>query len=637
MGNHKKQRIKNHCDNNLDQSTYETFVHMAQPFTNNIPAVDFHGSCGNQVLGGDAFANQRYTECRLSKIAEDGMLCGIDKNTVDMVLNYSDDEYMPTVLPGLFPYLLVNGCKGIGVSIANCHIPHNFNETIELILDYLSTGVFHDEQYFPDFPTGGRIITDKNDLVRINKTGKGKVVCEAVYTIAGNEINFTEFPYQTNIGDIQEEIAEFVDKTKFSAIVSFNNKSDKDNLCLNVKVDKGVDPNEVIDILFKNTSLKKQYDVNQVAIVGKTPRLMSTKEIVDKYLEHTIDCLKKECVFDREKMRVNIDKLTAILRAIDNIDAVINIVRNSSTYDESIDTLVSELSFSKEQARVVLDMKISRLNKLNKNEIEKNIKECRETLDRANKILSSDKEQKKVIVKRLKVLLKNFSSERKSIIGKRENIVKINTIAKKYAVHIKNDVSGVYLYKNDGDEYEDSDVVLVLSSKGKFYRISIDDIPFNKFKKDIPVSENSLVSLDNGEHLMYICNKKESLYVIATKNGKIKKGSISEFFGTVRNLNGISAIKLAENDSVIATFLLDDDDCCIVTDYINGKTANRSYCPLYLVPLQKKSSSGVINVKYNNSLVINEVAIVPHKGVDIDKQNGVKWTGKRQTIRYKQI
>lgn len=229
---------------------YETFARMSQPFTNNIPEVDFHGSNGNVILGGDAIAADRYTEARLSPIVEAGMLTGINKQVVPMQLNFSEDDQWPKVFPAVFPRLLVNGAQGIGVSLSNVWLPHGFSETAELILRYIKTGELDEDNYYPDFPTGGTII-NKDELATINKTGRGKVIIESKYRTNGQEIDFYELPYQVFIEPVIDEIKKAIAEEKVTGIADVYNKSDKKRISLVVTCMPGVDVYKVVTQLFQ--------------------------------------------------------------------------------------------------------------------------------------------------------------------------------------------------------------------------------------------------------------------------------------------------------------------------------------------------------------------------------------------------
>ena len=276
---------------------YETFARMSQPFTNNIPEVDFHGSNGNVILGGDAIAADRYTEARLSPIVECGMLSGIDKRVVPMQANFSEDDEWPRVLPAVFPRLLVNGAQGIGVSLSNVWLPHSFSESAELLLHYIETGELDEDNFYPDFPTGGTII-NKNELATINKTGRGKVIIESKFRISGHEIDFYELPYQVFIEPVIDEIKKAIDEEKVTGIADVYNKSDKKRISLVVTCLPGIEPLKVVNQLFAATNLRKQFNANQNGIISKTPVMITLKKYADTYIEHNTGCIKREYEYD---------------------------------------------------------------------------------------------------------------------------------------------------------------------------------------------------------------------------------------------------------------------------------------------------------------------------------------------------
>ena len=254
-----------------DSSVYDTFARMSQPWINNVPEVDWHGANGSQV-GGPECASARYTEARLAKAVEEGYFSNIKKNTVPMILNFSEDEEWPEVFPAIFPRLMVNGSQGIGVTIANHWAPNNLGEVANKIIEYLDTNKVSCDDIYPDFPSGGQIINRK-DLAEIYKTGKGKIILRGKVEISGESILITELPYQVYVEPFIDEIKELVNKEEITGIRDIYNKSDKHRLLIEIECDKS--PATILRILFGKTSLQKSYNPNQYALVGKTPQLLN--------------------------------------------------------------------------------------------------------------------------------------------------------------------------------------------------------------------------------------------------------------------------------------------------------------------------------------------------------------------------
>lgn len=559
-----------------DVAIYETFARMSQNFTNNVPEIDFHGANGNIILGGDSIAHQRYTEARLSPIVEEGMFKGIDKNAVDMVLNFSEDAKMPKVLPAVFPRLLVNGAQGIGVSISNVWIGHNFKETGELILKYIKEGILDEDNYYPDFPTGGTIV-NKNDLAAINKTGKGKVIVEAAYEINGNEINFYEMPYQVYIEPVIEQIKQGVESDKIHGIVDVFNKSDKNRISLVVACGRSADVEKTLVEIFSNTDLRKQYNANQNGLVGKTPVLLNLKQVVDVYIEHNCNCIKREYEYDSEKAKSRIHILEGLLKAISNIDEVIEIIRKDKT---PAATLKSTFDLDDEQVKAILDMRLARLSKLEVDKVKDELQEKKDLLDECEKVVSSLDEQKNILIQRLSNLVKKYGTPRRTKV-EQKTILKSETIKTKEA-ELLQDV--VVLLDNNGyikcipiNSYRSRkkdncfktttfDMVLAFSSLGKVYRIKAGSIK-QCGQNDKGTAAGAIFNLEAGEKILNIFNSdidENHPYIsFFTLGGQVKKTEKIEYIGTIQNLKGMKACGLKDGDVILSVFETNGDYACV--------------------------------------------------------------------------
>ena len=558
---------------------YETFVRMSQPFTNNLPEVDFHGANGNIILGGDSFAAERYTEARLSKITEGGMLYGVNKDNVDMILNFSEDEKWPKVLPAIFPRLLVNGTQGIGVSLANFFVPHNFKETSDLILNYIKTGELDEDNYFPDFPTGGTIV-NQSELATINKIGKGKVVVEAKYTIKGQEINFYEMPYQVYIEPVIEEIKTAYENEKLIGFQDISNRCDKNHISLVVKCKRGADPKVLVESLFSNSSLRKQYNVNQNGIISKTPILLNLKQIVDVYIEHNTNCIKREYQFDYDRAMERIHILEGLLIALDNIEEVIEIIRNDKTPAE---TLMITFGLDEKQVKAILDLKLARLAKLEVDKLVQEKKEKEEFAAKCQIVIQSEDEQKNILVSRLSKLAEKYGSPRRTEIIQKD-VTKQVAGKKKVEEEAKDIVVSFnplgYLlatptsqYRSNGfDSFKTTtkDLMLLFSNQGKFYRISGKDIK-ECGSKEKGTAIGSIIKLAEGEKIINVfsmnINDKRPYLMFIMENGIVKKIDKTEFIGTTRNLNGMVAVKLKDDATVVN---IAETNGCIVTLVTDG-------------------------------------------------------------------
>ena len=561
---------------------YETFARMSQPFTNNVPEVDFHGANGNIILGGDALAADRYTEARLSKITEEGMLKGIDKNNVPMLWNFSEDEQWPQVLPAVFPRLLVNGCQGIGVSVANVFLPHSFTETANLILKYLKENVLDEKEYYPDFPTGG-IIINQNELSIINKTGKGRVILEANYTINNNEIVFYEMPYQVYIEPVIETIKEKIEDGTIEGVSDILNKSDKKRIALVIECQKGYKPEKIVEQLFQNTPLRSQYNANQNGIISKTPILLNLRQIVDCYIEHNLECIQKEFQFDLDKTNARIEILEGLIAALANIDDIVNIIRKSDSPIEAKNTLMDKYSFTENQAKSILDMKLARLTKLDGVKLNDELQEKQKYAAKCVEIVESEDSRKQVLIERLTELRDKFGDKRRTKVIQKTITKKAKNGTTKSADPVEDVVITYnpvgYLQRIPVASYRKSnfqsfkltteDLVLLFSNQGRFFRISPKDVK-SCGMKDKGTAIGSIIKLNQGEKIIgvfsSIIDEKHPYLTFVLKNGIIKKSEKCEFIGNTRNLTGMTAIKLKGDSFVIGIQETNGNDIVIGTE-----------------------------------------------------------------------
>ena len=523
---------------------YETFVRMSQDFTENNPEVEFHGNNGNAVLGGDSFANARYTECRLSPMTEEFMLNGVDSHAVDMIWNFSEDEQWPSVLPSVFPRLLVNGTQGIGVSISSFMCGHNLNETVDLIVDYLKSGKYDDSSYMPDFPTGG-ILVNPQDVGKINKTGRGKIVLESRYEVNDRVIKFTELPFQVYLEPVIDEIKKAIESGKLSGIKRVINASDKNGLCLEVECRPDSSPDDVAANLMAVTSLRKQYNVIQRAIVSKTPELLPTREIVDVYVSHNLECIRRIAECTRGKLNERVHILHGFMKAMSSIDDIVSIVRGSKDQKDSKASLMSTFGFSDIQAKAILDMRLSKLSSLEVNAIKNELDDKQAAVVNLDKLLSSEKEQKKELISRLKSLKRKYGNERRTKIMQKDEIEMIDSSSQRYHIEFDKRLGSVTKQECNDGEYRDFDTLVLLADNGKTFRIKVSDIPKNDYGYQL-----SLIVLNK-----VIAINPTNAYFI-TRDGKIKLSHIlQQFAGSTRNKNGMSAIRLGDGDDIIETFV----------------------------------------------------------------------------------
>ena len=547
---------------------YETFARMSQPFTNNIPEVDFHGSNGNVILGGDAIAADRYTEARLAPIVEQGMLGNIQKSVVPMQSNFSEDDEWPTVLPAIFPRLLVNGAQGIGVSLSNVWLPHSFSESAELLLRYIETGELDEDNFYPDFPTGGTII-NKDELAAINKTGRGKVIIESKFKISGHEIDFYELPYQVFIEPVIDEIKKAIEEEKITGIADVYNKSDKKRISLVVTCIPGIEPLKIVAQLFAATNLRKQFNANQNGIISKTPIMITLKKYADTYIEHNTGCIKREYEYDLEAAQKRIHILEGLSIALEDIDNVIELIKSSNNKTIAATNLCEKYHLSYEQADAILKMTLSRLTNMDQIAIANELQEKKQLALTCQEVIESYKKQTEILSERLRDLVKKFGDKRRTSVIQKD-IPKVST-AKKAKELIIEDVIVTrtmqgYLKSIPVKAYRETkiniekvkartdDIILLFSSLGKMYRLKVGEIK-QCAATDKGTALGAILSLEPNEKILYMTNmnidQKHPYITGVTERGLVKKSDKTIFIGSTQNKRGMKCAGLNEGDTFI--------------------------------------------------------------------------------------
>lgn len=571
-----------------DVAVYETFARMSMPWINNIPEVDWHGANGNQIIG-NAPASSRYTEARLSKAAEDGMLQGIKKNNVPMITNFSEDEEWPEVFPAIFPRLLVNGCQGIGYTIANVWLPCSLKETTDAIINYINTGRIDNNSVKPDFPSGG-IIINGQELYKINETGKGKVILRAKTEIKNNSIFITELPYQIYVEPLIDEIKKLIINDEIVGIKDILNKSDKKRLLIEIECESGKATN-ILNKLFTLTDLQKTYNANQYALVGKVPKLLNLKDYFDIYISHNTECIKKEYEFDLNKAKNRSEIVEGLLKALEDIDNIIALIKKSNNSSGAQINLIKKYSFTENQAKAIVDMKLGRLAHLESVELNEEKIQLINTISNINNILSNSKELEKVLIDRLISFTNKYGKDRHTEITtiSNDNATEENSpaVIEKVVVTISQNgnikrisANNFKVQKRGGKgpknkeeialtslSINTNEYLLIFTSKGKMYKIFVNDIPEDQ--KGIMIQ--NLIALEDDEKIMAVTKQEKSkkYVVFITKNGYLKKTAFEEYSNLKRN-SGIIAIKLNPNDTITNVLFMDDEEIMLVTKNGNG-------------------------------------------------------------------
>lgn len=628
--------IGNWWPHNAD-ATYGTLVRMAQPFVENNLEIDFQGAVGNEILGQQSYGSSRYTEMRLSLLAEEGMFVGVEKNNSEMIMNYTQDKQWPKTLPALFPRLLVNGSIGLGVGMSQYWIGHNLIETADLICNYIKTGDIDFDNYYPDLPTGG-IIVNKDELGKINKTGKGRVIVEAKYQSYEDEhkIVFTEFPYQVYLEELIVKIKDLYNKEKIHTIEDVINSSDKKGIGITIYVNPAYSNEQCLNELFQETPLRSQYNVNQNGIIKQIPEMVNLQQTVDVYVGHNLGCIQKEFQYDFEKAKSRIEILEGLLKATASINKVISLIQNSTDSIEAKKRLIQELELSDDQAKAVLDMKLVRLSGLDSLKLNEELEEKKRVAEFCNEVIQSKDKQKEILIERLSALAKKYGKPRKTEVIQKD-IVKV-TKAKAKKEEIPQDIvvtfDGNYIKavpvaqyrtkKNASiDEFKTitTELVYCFSSLGKVYRITAKDIGLCG-TADKGKAIAAILKMEQGEKIIKCfsnkIDEKHPYLTFVTKQGMVKRSEKSLYLGTTRNLNGIKAIGLSDGDIVLFIQETNGDTISIMTQ--------NKYClsfKLDEIRVTGKTAKGMIGIKLTEGDCVTDVAInnLP-KGSVIQKRAG---------------
>ena len=570
-----------------DTSIYGALVRLSQNWVMRYPLIDFHGNNGN--IAGDGPAHYRYTEARLPKLVEDGMLAGLKKKNVDFMLTYDEANEEPVTLPAIFPNLLCNPNTGIGVAMACNWLPHNLNEVAQAINDYLDGK----EPMLPgpDFPTGGLII-NQNDLPNIIKTGHGSVRVRGKYKIDKRQIVFYEIPYGVSTESLLAEIGKACEAKEIEGITDIRDESNKKGLRIVFECSKDIAPEAVVMQLFAKTDLQTSISYNQVALIDKTPTELGLKDCIKIYVEHNIDCICREAKFDLEKALARKEIVDGLIKALEDIDNVIAIIKKSESAAKAKIALMEAYKFTDAQAQAIVDMKLGRLANLEKIELQEEHKELEDKINLLNSLISSHDLQEKELRNRLATIVKKYGDARRTEITqidiKPEEKEKANIIPEDVAVivsqngEIKRIPSAsfkVQKRKGKGVKTEDQtimtafatntlDTLLIFSSKGKMYRTVVNNIPVGtNSSKGTPIA--SLIKLDDANEKIVavtsLATGADAKYIIfVTKNGMIKKSTLEEYFKTKRN-SGILAINLKEGDSIASIAFVNEEDIVLAS------------------------------------------------------------------------
>ena len=611
-----------------DASVYDAMVRMAQTFSLRYPLIDGHGNFGS--IDGDPAAAYRYTEARMSKISE-LMLTDIEKNTVDFMPNFDDRLQEPTVLPSRIPTLLINGSSGIAVGMATNIPPHNLTEVINGIIKIIDDDNVTDEQLMqiikgPDFPTGG-LILGREAIKQAYTTGRGKITMRAEAEIEESsngrqKILVTSLPYQVNKAKLIENIADLVKEKRIDGISELRDESDRENAVrIHIGLKKDANARVVLNQLYKNTQMQDTFGVIMLALVDGEPKILTLRQCLDYYIDHRKNVILRRTKFELDKALARAHILEGLRIAIDNIDEVIRIIRES--YDDAKEQLMARFGLSDIQAQAILDMRLKTLSGLQREKIEEEYQELLKLIAHLREILSSEKLVFDIIKEELTEIKQKYGDERltkivaaegefneEDLIKNEETVVALTHFG--YIKRMPIDtyrsqkrggkgISGISTREEDFVKQifiaNTHDTVLFFTNKGKLYRLRGFEIPeAGRTAKGTAIV--NLLSLDPGEKVSAVIPvktfKDAKFLIMGTKSGLIKKTPLEEYDSNRKT--GLLAINLKDDDELIDVRLTDGENNIVL---VTTKGMCITFDEKDVRPVGR-SAQGVIGIKLDD-------------------------------------
>ena len=580
-----------------DSSIYGALVNMAQDWSTRYPLVDGHGNFGS--VDGDGAAAMRYTEARLSKISME-MLADINKDTVDFVPNFDETEKEPSVLPSRFPNLLVNGTSGIAVGMATNIPPHNLREVIGAVVKIIDNRVEEDRDTSineildivkgPDFPTGAEIL-GTSGINEAYRTGRGKIRVRSVTNIESmangkNRIVVTELPFMVNKARLIEKIAELVKDKRIDGITHIADESSREGMRINIELRKDVNPNVILNQLYKHTQLQDTFGVIMLALVNNEPRVLNLLDMLKYYLRHQEDVVTRRTKYELNKAEERAHILKGLLIALDNIDRVIEIIRGSANVQDAKASLIEEFALDDVQAQAIVDMRLRALTGLERDKIEKEYAELMARIEYLKEILADEKKLLGVIKEEITLISDKYGDDRRTKIGydefdiNMEDLIPVSdtVITMTHLGYIKRMTPDNFRSQNRGGkgikgmQTLDEDFIeeifmstthnylMFFTSFGRVYRMKAYEIP-EAGRTARGTAIINLLHLQPGEKISAVIPIKEwnddAYLVMATKNGVIKKTPMSDY-NNIRK-TGLQAIVLRDDDELIEVKVTDGE------------------------------------------------------------------------------
>ncbi|WP_016838100.1 DNA topoisomerase IV subunit A [Ureibacillus thermosphaericus] len=637
-----------------DSSVYEAMVRLSQDWKARYPLIEMHGNNGS--VDGDPPAAMRYTEARLSVVAAE-MLKDIDKQTVDFVPNFDDQDTEPTVLPAKLPNLLVNGATGISAGYATDIPPHNLSEVLDGILmrldhpnctvDDLMTVIKG-----PDFPTGA-IIEGIDGIKKAYETGKGKIIIRSKATIepikGGKEqIVITEIPYDVNKAQLVKKIDEMRFDKRLEGIADIRDESDRTaGLRIVIELKKDIDGEAILNYLYKNTDLQITYNFNMIAIHNRRPTMMTLPLMLDAYIDHQKDVVTRRTKFDLQKAKDRLHIVEGLIKALSILDDVIQTIRSSKDKRDAKNNLQSKFQFTEAQAEAIVNLQLYRLTNTDITQLQKEHEELQKTTEKLSKILSSEKELIKVIKKEIQELRKKFDEPRRSTIQAEIKEIKLSldvlvpsedvvvtvtkdgyvkrTSLRSYAASSPEDIA---MKESDYLLFEETlntqHYLLIFTNKGNYIYQPVHELPDIRWK-DLGQHISSIVPIEEGEKVIGAIGVEnfddENLHVLtASKQGQVKRSSLAEY-QVSRYSKPIKSMNLKNDDEMIYANLVSSDKDVILTSYLSYTVRFN----MEEIPITGVKTGGVkgINLKDDDILAAvnviekdakQDVLVVTHRG-----------------------
>ena len=643
--------VMGHYHPHGDSSIYDAMVRLAQDFNQRYMMVDGHGNFGN--IEGDGAAAYRYTEARLSKISLE-MLRDIRKNTVDMMPNFDETSPEPVVLPSRIPNVLVNGSMGIAVGMATNIPPHNLSEVIDGCIAYIDNPEIDTLRLMnyikgPDFPTGG-VILGNSGIKKAYETGRGSITIRSRAYIEEksnhSQIVITEVPYGVNTMELKNKVAELVHNKIIDGISDYHTDL-KDGVKITITLKRDANPQVVLNNLYKHTNFQTNYGIIFLVIDNGTPKTLGLKSIISKYIDHQKEVIIRRTKFDLEQDEARVHILEGLKIALDNIDEVVSIIRNSDSDEDAQNKLMNKFKLSEIQAKSILDMRLKRLTGLERGKIESELSQLLEEIAELKSILASNEKVMNIIKEEMLEIKRKYGDERRTSIDmtaveyiEDESLIPVEDIvvALTHKGYIKRMPTDTYKLQNKGGvgikgmATNDEDFVEILKSgtthnhvlfftnKGKVYRIKGYEIPeFSRQSKGLPIINLLPIEKDEKINNILLDNGDENnkYLVITTKYGLIKRTNVCEFENIRKN--GKIAITLRENDEVLSVHFTNGNDDVVIASN-NGRMIRFNENEIRVMG---RSASGVKGIELSDECYCvgaeiakegQEVLVVTEKG-----------------------